>query len=54
VIPHWLELLAWVGFGFLLSLLVAVDILARGQRQQMGIMDALWPIAELYFGPVGL
>jgi hypothetical protein len=54
--PTWLTVLAWV------SLLVAVgcaaaivaDIYVRGHRQQMGVMEAVWPITALYAGPVAL
>jgi hypothetical protein len=55
-VAHWLEVFAWTGLvlGFASSLLVAWDIFARGYRQQMGIMDAVWPITALYFGPVGI
>lgn len=54
--PHWLHVLAWVALalGFASALAVGYDIFARGHRQRMGIMDAVWPITALYFGPVGI
>ncbi|WP_378756563.1 DUF4396 domain-containing protein [Microbispora bryophytorum] len=33
---------------------ILVDIYARGHRQRMGIMEAVWPISALYFGPVAV
>jgi hypothetical protein len=33
---------------------VAWDIFARRRRQQMPIMDVVWPVTALYLGPLGL
>lgn len=33
---------------------IADDIYRRGHRQQMGVMEAVWPITALYFGVVAL
>lgn len=33
---------------------IALDILAAGHRQQMWIMDLVWPITALYAGPLAL
>lgn len=54
--PDWLQTLAWIGLaaGLASALIVAYDIFGGGYRQRMGIMDAVWPITALYFGPVGL
>lgn len=46
----WLSLLVAVAC----TALIAWDIFARGRRQQMAVMNAVWPITALYFGPVGL
>ena len=52
--PEWLTWLAWVSLAVagLCAVDVLVDIYARGHRQKMGIMEAVWPITALYFGPV--
>lgn len=54
--PHWLHILARVGLalGFASTLTVAYDIFARGYRQRMAIVDVVWPVTALYFGPVGV
>ena len=52
--PLWLTVLAWASLG--LAALAAADILVdlygRGHRQQMSVMEAVWPVTALYFGPV--
>ncbi|MCQ8241541.1 DUF4396 domain-containing protein [Rhizosaccharibacter radicis] len=54
--PDWLQHVAL--FHVLLSigsaLLVTADIFLLGRRQPMAIMDAVWPVTLLYFGPAGL
>jgi hypothetical protein len=52
----WVQVVAWValGVGFASALIVLADIFRRGYRQQMGIMDAVYPITGLYWGPVTL
>jgi hypothetical protein len=30
------------------------DIFGRGHRQQMGVMEAVYPITALYLGPLAL
>lgn len=35
-------------------LFVAADIFLVGRRQKMGVMDAVWPLTMLYWGPLGL
>src|SRR4051812_13242603 len=34
--------------------MVLADIYLLGRRQKMGIMEAVWPLTMLYWGPVGL
>jgi hypothetical protein len=53
--PDWLTAIAWlwIGLAFASALIIIGDI-ARGYRQPMGVMDAVWPITALYFGPVAL
>lgn len=54
--PTWLTILAW--FALLLAAASAVVILAdiygRGHRQRMGVMEAVWPVTALYFGPAAI
>ncbi|MQA74084.1 MAG: DUF4396 domain-containing protein [Solirubrobacterales bacterium] len=54
--PDWLETIAWVSLALaaICAALVAWDILGRGYRQPMRIMEAVWPITALYLGPLGL
>lgn len=53
--PQWLHVLAWVSLSvaFLCALIIAGDIMA-GHRQKMAIMNLVWPITALYFGPLAL
>jgi hypothetical protein len=39
--------------SILSALVIAIDIL-RGRRQKMAVMNFVWPITGLYFGPVAL
>jgi hypothetical protein len=36
------------------SLFVVADIFLGGRRQPMGVMEAVWPLTLLYWGPLGL
>jgi hypothetical protein len=49
------QIVGWVAIGVaaLCALAIAADI-ARGNRQKMAIMNAVWPITALYWGPVAL
>lgn len=53
--PAWLDILAWISLalGFASALAIIADLLA-GHRQQMWIMDLVWPITALYAGPLAL
>ena len=53
-IPAWLTVLAIVSLiiGFVCAVVIAVDVVAH--PQPMAIMNAVWPITALYFGPVAL
>ena len=50
----WLQVTAWVSLAVAFACAGAIlyDIIARGYRQQMAIMDWVWPITALYWGPV--
>jgi hypothetical protein len=52
----WLTGIAWIwiSVAFITSGVVAFDIFGRGHRQQMGVMDAVYPITALYLGPLAL
>lgn len=58
--PHshplgWIEAIGWgsLALGFASALVISVDIL-RGYRQKMAIMNLVYPITALYWGPVAL
>ncbi|HWD57244.1 MAG TPA: DUF4396 domain-containing protein [Stellaceae bacterium] len=36
------------------ALLILTDIYVLGRRQHMAIMEAVWPLTMLYWGPIGL
>ncbi len=46
--------MAWVSLAlaFATAALIAYDIYGRGYRQTMGVMEAVWPVTALYFGPL--
>src|SRR5438309_2938894 len=52
--PTWLIWASWASLA--VALLCAADILldiyGRGRRQRMPVMEAVWPVTALYFGPV--
>ena len=54
MVPSWLHILAWayLAICFASAALIAVDEFRRPQR--MWIMNAVWPVNALYWGPVGL
>ena len=54
--PFWLIVLSWISLGvaFLSAALILYDLFGRGYRQHMWIMEAVWPITALYFGPLAL
>lgn len=52
----WFDDLAWaaIAVAFVSAAVIAWDIFVKGYRQKMGIMDAVWPITALYWGPVAV
>lgn len=52
----WLTILAWVilALAGVSALVLTYRIFGTDQRQPMPIMDVVWPITGLYFGPVGV
>ena len=53
--PDWLTILAWfsIAAGVLSAAAILYDIYARGRRQPVRVMEAVWPITALYTGPLG-
>ena len=52
--PEWLTVIAWIwlGVAFITSGVILFDVFVAGHRQQMGVMEAVYPITALYFGPL--
>ncbi|HEX2903979.1 MAG TPA: DUF4396 domain-containing protein [Jatrophihabitans sp.] len=52
----WLVVLAWLALGIALACgaWILVDILGRGYRQPMAIMNWVWPVTALYLGPIAV
>ena len=44
----------YVCLSIAVGLFVVADIFLLGRRQPMGVMDAVWPLTLLYWGPLGL
>ena len=56
MIPGWLTAVSWayVGLTLLCAAAILYDVYGRGYRQPTGVMDAVWPMTALYFGPLAL
>jgi hypothetical protein len=56
VAPAWLALVAWIYLSicFCCAAAIAYDIFVDGHRQAMGVMNAVFPITALYWGPLAL
>lgn len=54
--PLWLAVLAWcaLALGCGCACWIVADTYGRGYRQPMRIMEAVWPITALYFGPAAV
>jgi hypothetical protein len=54
--PAWLTIVSWLAIALALASAawIAADLWLRGRRQQMGVMEAVWPITALYYGPVAV
>ena len=44
----------YVPLSIATALAVLADVFVLGRRQSMAIMDAVWPLTMLYWGPLGL
>ena len=55
-IPTWLEFLSYIYLviGFASAIYIVYDIQSRGHRQNMKIMNVVWPITAWYLGPLAL
>jgi len=54
--PGWLTALAWLYLSvcFCCAGIIAYDIVINHRRQPMGVMNFVFPITALYFGPFAL
>jgi hypothetical protein len=52
--PRWLTTVAWISLALAVAtaVVILVDIFGRAHRQRMGVMEAVWPVSALYFGPI--
>jgi hypothetical protein len=52
--PTWLVWLSWASLAIavLCALDILIDFYGRRRRQMMPVMEAVWPVSALYFGPV--
>ena len=56
MVPIWLTVISWIflGLAFVCAGLIFHDVYGLGYRQHTWIMEAVWPITALYFGPAAL
>jgi len=55
--PHtWLVWSSWaaLALAFASAAVILFDIYGRGNRQRMGVMEAVWPVTALYAGPIAV
>jgi hypothetical protein len=54
--PAWLTVVAWLYLSvcFCCAGLISYDIAINNRRQSMGVMNFVFPITALYFGPAAL
>jgi hypothetical protein len=54
--PLWLIVAAWcaLGLAFASAATILLDIYGLGYRQPMTVMEIVWPVTALYFGPAAL
>ena len=54
--PLWLSVLGWaaIGTAALSAGWIGFDVLVRRRHQHMRIMEVVWPVTALYFGPLGI
>lgn len=54
--PTWLTFIAWTYLGvcFICTGFIVFDVVGNHRRQSMGVMNFVFPITALYFGPLAL
>ena len=54
--PGWLTVVAWLYLSvcFCCAGIIAYDIAVKRRPQPMGVMNFVFPITALYFGPLAL
>jgi hypothetical protein len=54
--PTWLTCVSWaaLALAFVSAGLILDDIYRQGFRQRMPVMEAVWPVTALYFGPAAV
>jgi Domain of unknown function (DUF4396) len=54
--PTWLTVVAWLYLAvcFCCAGIIAYDIIVNRRRQPMGVMNFVFPITALYFGPLAV
>jgi Domain of unknown function (DUF4396) len=54
--PTWLTVVAWIYLSvcFGCAAIIGYDIFVTGRRQPMAVMNAVFPITALYFGPLAV
>ena len=52
--PGWLTALSWAALALAFGSAgwIILDVYGCGYRQQMGIMEVVWPVTALCLGPV--
>ncbi|CAL9625316.1 hypothetical protein PFZ55_23880 [Streptomyces sp. MS2A] len=52
----WIEALGWfsLSVAFACALVILADLFLLGRRQHMWIMNLVYPVTALYWGPVAL
>ncbi|MCX5040335.1 hypothetical protein ACFWFH_08875 [Streptomyces coelicoflavus] len=52
----WIEVVGWfsLAVAFASALVILADIVLGSQRQKMWIMNVVYPVTALYWGPVAL
>ncbi len=55
-VPTWLAVVSWISLtlAVVCAVWILYDVYLRGYRQHMWIMEAVWPVTCLYFGPLAL
>ncbi|MBW4035358.1 MAG: hypothetical protein HIU90_07790 [Proteobacteria bacterium] len=52
--PNWLYLIAVFALIAAFAIVVVILLDLRRRPQKMGVMNAVWPVTALYFGPLAV